>query len=100
MGNDNTRKNVAVADSKQPSQFMRKLTQKQQVLSHLKMVSGSGMTSLDAIEQYKCTRLAHWIYVLRNEGYNILTIDEPNTTNTGIHARYILISEPINPTAA
>jgi len=70
-----------------------RISHKQQILKHLQ-ASSRGMTSFDAINQYSCTRLAHYIYALRNEGYNILTIDEPNSERRGTHARYILISEP------
>jgi len=46
-----------------------KLTQKQQVLNHLK--SHNSITSWDAIMEYGITRLSHHIYCLRNDGYII-----------------------------
>ncbi len=99
MENDNTRNKVAVAGSKQPTQCQRKPTQKQQILNHLK--DGKSITQAEAVRLYNCWRLPVVISRLRKEdGYNIKALDEPNVTNNGIHARYVLISEPINPTAA
>lgn len=46
-----------------------KLTQKEQVLNHLK--DHKSLTSWDAIMEYGITRLSHHIYCLRNEGYII-----------------------------
>ena len=46
-----------------------KLTQKQQVLNHLK--THKSLTSWDAIMEYGITRLSHHIYCLRKEGYII-----------------------------
>ncbi len=45
------------------------LTQKQQVLNHLK--THKSLTSWDAIMEYGITRLSHHIYCLRKEGYII-----------------------------
>jgi len=47
----------------------KKLTQKEQVLNHLKAYGS--ITSWDSIMEYGITRLSHHIYCLRNEGYII-----------------------------
>ena len=47
----------------------KKLTQKDQVLKHLKTYGS--LTSWDAIMEYGITRLSHHIYCLRNEGFII-----------------------------
>ena len=46
-----------------------KITQKEQVLNHLK--NYKSLTSWDAIMEYGITRLSHHIYCLRNDGYII-----------------------------
>lgn len=48
-------------------------TQKEMVLSHLK--KKRSITSWEAITSYHITRLAHYIYTLKDE-YNIATINE------------------------
>jgi len=48
---------------------IKKLTQKEQVLDHLKTYKS--LTSWDAIMEYGITRLSHHIYCLRNEGFII-----------------------------
>jgi hypothetical protein len=50
-------------------------TQKQQVLAHLK--KKKSLTSWDAINLYGITRLAHYIYLLKDH-YVITTITEKN----------------------
>ena len=45
----------------------KKLTQKEQILTHLKKYGS--ITSWDAIMEYGVTRLSHHIYCLRNEGF-------------------------------
>jgi hypothetical protein len=47
----------------------KKLTQKEQVLNHLKTYGS--LTSWDAIMEYGITRLSHYIYCLRNDGFII-----------------------------
>jgi|TARA_R110001592_G_scaffold79084_2_gene236904 hypothetical protein len=47
----------------------KKLTQKEQILTHLKKYGS--ITSWDAIMEYGVTRLSHHIYCLRNEGFII-----------------------------
>jgi hypothetical protein len=47
----------------------KKLTQKEQVLNHLKTYGS--LSSWDAIMEYGITRLSHHIYCLRNDGFII-----------------------------
>lgn len=47
----------------------KKLTQKEQVLNHLKTYGS--LSSWDAIMEYGITRLSHIIYCLRNDGFII-----------------------------
>ena len=42
---------------------------KEIILVHLQ--EHGSITSLEAIEKYRCTRLSHYIYLLRKEGYVI-----------------------------
>jgi len=97
--NSDTRQNAAATASAQPAQRKHKPTQKQQILKHL--MDGKSITQAEAFDLYNCWRLAPVISRLKHkDGYNIDKIDEPNITNSGIHARYILITEPTSPTAA
>ena len=63
-------------------------TQTAQVLSHLKQ--GHTITQVDAIRLFKCYRLSAIIKRLRNQGYEIVTYNERNSSGTGRHARYEL----------
>ena len=45
------------------------MTQKEQILNHLK--NHKSITSWDAIMEYGITRLANYIFLLRNEGHII-----------------------------
>ena len=45
------------------------MTQKEQILTHIK--EHGSITSWDAIMEYGVTRLSHYIYCLRNEGFII-----------------------------
>lgn len=49
--------------------MIKKVTQKEQVLNHLKTYGS--LTSWDAIMEYGITRLSHHIYCLRNDGFII-----------------------------
>ena len=64
-----------------------KQTQKMQVLEHLK--KNKTITSWDAIQKFGCTRLAHVIYVLRQEGNYIIT--QNITKNESTFGEYTLI---------
>ena len=46
---------------------------KEIILEHLQ--EHGSITSLEAIDKYKCTRLSHYIYLLRKEGYVIESED-------------------------
>jgi hypothetical protein len=63
-------------------------TQTTQVLDRLKQ--GQSITQVDAIRLYKCYRLSAIIKRLRNQGYEIVTYSERNSSGTGTHARYEL----------
>ena len=62
------------------------------ILNHLQ-VYGS-ITALEAIAKYKCTRLSHYIYLLRQAGYTIESEDVPFvhsvTGRKSAYARYRL----------
>lgn len=45
------------------------------ILEHL--LEHGSITSLEAIEKYKCTRLSQYILLLRKEGYEIRNEDVP-----------------------
>ena len=45
------------------------------ILNHLQTFGS--ITSMEAITKYNCTRLSHYILLLRKEGYNIVGIREP-----------------------
>lgn len=63
----------------------------QRVLEHLK-TKGS-ITSWDAIQLYKATRLSAIIFNLRQRGYNIITKEKPFKDingDTSYYAEYIL----------
>lgn len=63
------------------------MTKKQKVLSHLK--SGKTITSMQAIDLFRCTRLAAVIYSLKEEGYDIVS-KSIKGTNTN-YAKYKLL---------
>ena len=65
---------------------------KEIILEHLQ--EHGSITSLEAIDKYKCTRLSHYIYLLRKDGHTILSEDvsfiHSITGRKGQYARYIL----------
>ena len=65
---------------------------KEIILEHLQ--EHGSITSLEAIDKYKCTRLSHYIYLLRKEGYEIESEDvsfiHSITGRKGQYAKYIL----------
>ena len=66
-------------------------TQKVNVLNHLK--SCKSITPLEALQEYGCFRLADRIFVLRQDGYNIIT---NNITENGkTFAEYTLLSSTL-----
>lgn len=67
--------------------------QKQQVLNHLKEFGS--ITSWEAIQRYRITRLSEYIRLLRHEdGLNIVSIPENNEEAHWV--RYKLIAEEKN----
>lgn len=61
---------------------------KELILKHL-MEYGT-ITSLEAIEKYRCTRLSHYILVLQKEGYSINGTREPFVHSiTGKKSAYV-----------
>lgn len=65
---------------------------KEIILQHLQEYGS--ITSIVAIELYHCTRLSHYIYLLRKEGYVIesedITFVHSITGRKGQYARYRL----------
>ena len=65
---------------------------KEIILEHLQ--EHGSITSLEAIDKYKCTRLSHYIYLLRKEGYVIESEDisfiHSITGRKGYYSRYRL----------
>ena len=66
-------------------------SQLEMVRKHL-LTAGS-ITTWEAIEQYHITRLSHYIYLLRKEGYHFDVDKKPNLHNQGYHSVYILKEE-------
>ncbi len=65
------------------------MTQIEQVLEYLK--EHGSITSMDAIVEFGCTRLAAKVFELRKQGYNIETIKEKG--KRGYYARYKLSTD-------
>ena len=66
--------------------------QEMQILNFLRK-SNTGITSWDAIQHFKCTRLAARILNLKDKGNVIETIMEQNNGTGKRYARYYLIKE-------
>lgn len=64
----------------------KKTNKTNEVLKHLQTYGC--ITSLEAIEKYKATRLSDIIYRLRNRGYRITTIDIPFVDSYGTKSAY------------
>ncbi len=65
---------------------MKKLTQKQKVLRHLKEIGE--ITPLQAFFDYSIMRLAAIIFLLKDEGYNIETTTLKSKNKFGEPVRY------------
>lgn len=63
------------------------MTKLEQVMNHLK--KHKAITSWEAIQRYRATRLADMIYVLKNRGwkFNTVTVKKDGCS----YARYVLI---------
>ena len=59
---------------------------KERILRHL-MDYGT-ITSWEAIQEYGCTRLSQYIYLLKKDGYHITCEDEPFTNRYGEKSRF------------
>ena len=57
------------------------MTHYNRILCHLKKYGS--ITSWEAIEQYGCTRLSHYIYLLRKDGFVINSTVEKSTNRFG-----------------
>jgi hypothetical protein len=70
-------------------------TQCEIIQSELKRRRGKGLTSWDVIEQYGITRLAHYIHLLRTNGWRITDFYECDPQDvTHKWKRYIYKSSP------
>lgn len=70
-----------------------KRTQEEVVLNYLRK-HRNGLTSMKAFWLFRITRLSAKIFELRERGFIIKTIMEPNKLCSGSHGRYVLIKEP------
>lgn len=71
-----------------------KQTQREKVLSYLR--EWGSITTLDALREFGCMRLATRVFELKRQGYNIATVIERAENKSGeiVHyARYILTEE-------
>ena len=68
---------------------------KKMILNHLQRYGS--ITAWDAIKKYNCTRLSHYILLLRKEGHNIVGEREPFvhsiTGKLSTYVRYTLREE-------
>lgn len=75
---------------------MSKETQQAKVLKYLK-THKNGLTNVIAFFRLgMITRLSARIYELRQKGYHICTIKEPNKWSEGYHGRYVYLGEERN----
>ena len=58
------------------------MNQQDYILQHLK-THKKGITSIEAIERYGCTRLSAVVSHLRHKGNNIVSVREPVKTRYG-----------------
>lgn len=68
------------------TQFTKEQRQLKQIADHL--TENKSITSWDAIEKYRITRLSHYIYLLRREGWDIETetkVNKKTGTNYGLY---------------
>ena len=64
---------------------------KDRILRHLEKYGS--ITSWEAVKEYGCTRLSQYIYLLRNEGYQIADSWEKSTNRFGepVHFKVYVI---------
>ena len=68
-----------------------RITMEDRILKHLQ--DNGSITSWEAIKEYACTRLSHYIWLLRKQNYNITdeTIKTTNRYGDAVHyKRYYL----------
>ena len=58
----------------------------ERILNHLKEYGS--ITSWDAIKEYGCTRLSHYIWLLRKQGYRITDTIIPTLNKYGEKTHY------------
>lgn len=63
------------------------MNQVQAIKEHLE--SGKGITSMQAIKLYGCTRLSAKIFILRKRGMNISTIEHETVNRYGHKTSYL-----------
>tara|TARA_B100001250_G_C19614044_1_gene706315 strand:+ start:132 stop:365 length:234 start_codon:yes stop_codon:yes gene_type:complete len=63
-------------------------SQKRTILKHLK--ESKSITSWEAITQYRITRLSAVIYLLRDEGYDVITTRHKGVTEEGVHKNWAI----------
>ena len=68
---------------------MKSKSQKQLVLEHLQQETG--ITSWEAIQRFRATRLSDIIYKLKRDGWNIVTINRTNPETKKQFAEYRLV---------
>ena len=65
---------------------------KEIILAHLQEYGS--ITSMEAIDKYHCTKLSHYIYLLRKDGYTIESDDvafiHSVTGRKGVYSKYRL----------
>ena len=66
---------------------MGKMTMYERILRHLKTFGY--ITSWEAIQEYSCTRLSHYIYMARNNGYVIENETVKTKNRYGDATRYV-----------
>ena len=59
---------------------------KNRILKHL--LEFESITSWEAINEYGCTRLSHYIYLLKKDGYKIIGTREPFINRYGESAYF------------
>ena len=64
----------------------KKIPQVEKVLTHL--IKFGEITSWEAIQTYRITRLSDKIFLLRKKGYNIQTVDSSHINNEGVKTEF------------
>lgn len=72
------------------------MTHYERILDHLQ--KHGSITSWEAINNYGVTRLSHYIYLLRNQGYNITSKQETQLNRFGdkVHFNKYVLEEEEN----